>query len=208
MRSAARSARVGCLAGVDGTRPVPAFHAEGNPRAAARDRRHHRGRDRPRRLRRAAVRQGCGVGAARHRRGADPRLRHQLLRRPGRALLDRGHRRHPVRGRHRQRVPLPQRGRQPEAAGGHDLAVGRNARHDGSAEVRQVARPRAHAVDLQRAGKRDPARQPPRLLHPRRRRDRRRLDQGLHHAAGRVVHADRHAGETARAAVAASRRPS
>ena len=36
---------------------------------------------------------------------------------------------------------------------------GETARHDGGAEVRQVARPRAHAVDLQRAGKRDPARQ-------------------------------------------------
>ena len=33
-------------------------------------------------------------------------------------------------------------GRQPEAAGRHHLAVGRNARHDGGAEVRQVARPR------------------------------------------------------------------
>ena len=38
------------------------------------------------------------------------------------------------------------------------------------------------------------------LLHARRRRDRRGLDQGLHHAAGRAVRADRHAGETARAA--------
>ena len=37
---------------------------------------------------------------------------------------------------------------------------GETAGHDGGAEVRQVARPRAHAVDLQRARERDPARQP------------------------------------------------
>ena len=87
------------------------------------------------------------------------RLRHQLLRRARRALLDRSHRRHPLRGRHRQRIPLPRRGRQSEAAGRHHFPVRRNPGHDGSAEIREIARAAAHAVDLQRAGKRDPARQ-------------------------------------------------
>ena len=43
--------------------------------------------------------------------------------------------------------------------------------------------------DLQRARKRDPPRLALRVLHARRRRDRRRLDQGLHHAARRALHA-------------------
>ena len=97
---------------------------------------------------------------ARHRRRADPRLRHQLLRRPDRALLDRSDRRHAVRGRDRQRIPLSRRGRQPEAADRHHLAVGRNARHDGSAEVRQVARPRharCRSATCPRARSRAPA---------------------------------------------------
>ena len=51
------------------------------------------------------------AGAARHRQRADPRLRHQLLRRPHRALLDRGDGRHPVHGRGRQRIPLSRRRR-------------------------------------------------------------------------------------------------
>ena len=118
---------------------------------------------------------------ARHRMRADPRLRHQLLRRPDRALLAGGHRRHPVRGRYRQRVPLSQGGGQPEATDRHHLAVRRDPGHDGSAEIRQVAGAGAHAVDLQRAGKRHPARQRAGVLHPRRRRDRGGLDQGVHH---------------------------
>ena len=198
---AARRAPVRRVAGVAGARPVPPFHAEGDPRAAARDRRHDRSAGRRRRVHRRPVRTRCRRRAARHRQRADPRLRHQLLRRADRALLDRGDGRHSVLGRGRQRIPLSRRRRQPQAADRHHLAVGRNARHDGGAEVRQVARPRPHAVDLQRAGKRDPARQPARLLHPRRRRDRRRVDQGVHHAARRAVHADGDAGEAARPAV-------
>ena len=54
-------------------------------------------------------------------------------------------------------------------------------------------------VDLQRARERDPARVALRVLHARRRRDRRRLDQGVHDAARRAVHADARAREGARA---------
>ena len=55
--------------------------------------------------------------------------------------------------------------------------------------------PQAHAVDLQRAGKRDSARQRAGSLHPRGRGDRRSFDQGLHHPAGRAVPVDRGAGQ-------------
>src|SRR3546814_17368821 len=61
--------------------------------------------------------------------------------------------------------------------GGDDLAVGRNARHHGSAQVRQVTGPRQDLVDLQRARERNPPRQQARALPARRRRDRRRLDR-------------------------------
>ena len=45
-RSRARRAPVRRVAGLAGAGPVPPLHAEGDPRAAARDRRHHRGDDR------------------------------------------------------------------------------------------------------------------------------------------------------------------
>ena len=62
--------------------------------------------------------------------GADPRLRHQLPRRPGGALLDRGRSRAcPATVGDRERVPLPRVGARPRSAGGGDLAVGRDRRH-------------------------------------------------------------------------------
>ena len=58
----------------------------------------------------------------------------------------------------------------------------------------------AHADDLQRRHQRDGARMQARLHHPRRHRDRRRLDQGLHDPAGRPVPADAGAGASCAAA--------
>ena len=58
---------------------LPALHAEGDPRAAARGRRHHRRRDQRRRRRGRPVRRGRGRDLPRRGFGADPRFRHQLL---------------------------------------------------------------------------------------------------------------------------------
>ena len=103
----ARRARFRRLAGVARARPVPPLHAEGNPRAAARGGRHHRSGDRQRRL----LRRRCSATSA------DDVLRDieavQILA-CGTSYyaglvarywieIDR---RHPVRGRDRQRIPL------------------------------------------------------------------------------------------------------
>jgi glucosamine--fructose-6-phosphate aminotransferase (isomerizing) len=59
----------------------------------------------------------------------------------------------------------------------------------GGAQAREGAGTRAHAFDLQRARKRHSARFAVRLLHARRGRDRRRLDEGIHDAARLALHA-------------------
>ncbi len=97
------------------TRPVPALHAEGNLRAAARDRRHARRRDRHR------CRSCSATGAPRvfkrDRHGADPGLRHELLPRLDREVLARDDREDPDAGRDRERIPLPRQRAEPEDAG-------------------------------------------------------------------------------------------
>ena len=62
-----------------------------------------------------AVRRRRGASAARRRRRADPRLRHQLLRRPGRAVLARSRSPAAVPGRDRERIPLPRQRARSEA---------------------------------------------------------------------------------------------
>ncbi len=112
---------------------VPALHAEGDLRAAQGDRRHagRRGRHQPRAVRRRRV-QGLQGG----RPGADPGLRHQLLLGQHRALLARGHRRHPDHGGDRERIPLPRQRAEPAHAGRHDQPERRDRRHAGGAEAR------------------------------------------------------------------------
>ena len=117
------------------------LHAQGDPRAGRRggrdDRRPHRplGWRRPRRRGRSRR----GVAARRqadHRR----RLRHELPRRPHRALRDRGVGAPPGGDGHRLRVPLPQPGRRPRRSGHRHHAVGRDRRHAGGDAHRPGAR--------------------------------------------------------------------
>ena len=98
----------------------------------------------------------------------------------------------PVQRGGRQRIPLPRQRAQSAHAGRHHFAVRRDGRHDGRAETRAIARPHTHAHHLQRRDQRDGARMRARLHHARGHRDRRRLDQGIHHATRRSVSA--HAG--------------
>ena len=153
-------------------------------------RRHHRGHRRPRFLA-GTVRRRRGRWCWATSGGADPACGTSYYAGLDRALLDRGHRRHPVRGRHRQRIPLPQRGRQSEAAGRHHFAVGETLDTMEALKYAKSLGPgsaRCRSATCRKARSRAPA---PRLLHPRRCRDRRRLDQGLHHPAGRAVRAHR-----------------
>ena len=87
--------------------------------------------------------------------------------------------------RYRDSVPNPKH------AGRHHLAERRDGRHARRAQARALARHGAHADDLQRGDERDGARVRDGLRDARRRRDRRRLDQGLHDPARRPVPARR-----------------
>ncbi len=83
-----------------------ALHAQGNPRAAAVGGR-HAGRAHCRRQDPDPdFRRRCGATAAGHRGRAHHRLRHQLSRRPGGAVLDRATGRRALHCRNRQRIPL------------------------------------------------------------------------------------------------------
>ena len=148
-------------------RPVSPFHAEGDLRAAARRRRHARGRRAASTLRCSARRPPRPAAG---RLGADPRLRHELLLEPRRQAVDRDARRHAVHGRDRERVPLSRQRAEPEGAGGRRVAVGRDRRHAGGAQAREVARPRAHARDLQRRDELDGAADGAHVSHARRHR--------------------------------------
>ena len=108
-----------------------------------------------------------------------PRLRHLVARRADRRVHARGARADPGRGRVRLRVPLPQPDRRRRHRGARDLPVGRDRRHAGG-DARGAAQGRARARHRQRGGLDDRARVGRRRLHPRRARDRRRLDQGVH----------------------------
>ena len=90
-------------------------------------------------------------------------------------------------------------------AGRRGVAVRRDGRHAGGAEARAVAGAPAHARDLQRADELDGAPDRTDLPDARRHRSRRRVDQGIHHAAGRAVPARAHAGQGPRAPHAGGR---
>ena len=93
-------------------------------------------RGRPAPARRDADQRG---GAPRRRQDHHHRLRHRLLRRPGREVRHRALDPDPVRGRARPRVPLPRPDPDPRHAGRRDQPVRRDRRHaDGD-----PARPRA-----------------------------------------------------------------
>ena len=123
-------------------RTLPAFHAEGDLRAAARDRRHarERGRYRPRPVRRGR-RRGLGQGQG----GALPRVRHELLLGDARATVAGGRGRHSGAGRDRQRISLSRQRPESRCADRGDLAIGRDRGHAGSAQARQVTRSSPHA---------------------------------------------------------------
>ena len=106
--------------------------------------------------------------------------------RPGRQVPDRGDLAHPVRGRSRQRVSLPRSDGRAGRPRHRHLAERRDGRHAGRGQRGAGAR-RARAGDLQRRRLGDPARVERRPLHPRRARDRRRVDEVLHHAARRAA---------------------
>ena len=95
-------------------------------------------------------------------------------------VLAREHREDPDQRRDRERIPLPRQRAEPAHAGRHDHAERRDRRHARRAEARARARHGAHADDLQRRDQRDGARVRAGLHHARRRRDRRRVDQGVH----------------------------
>src|SRR5213078_2251927 len=163
-------------------RRLQALPPEGDPRAAAGDHRHHA---RPHRA-------GGGRGAARRRRGpapggADPArggggVRHGVARLPGRQVPARAPGRPPLRGRLRERVPLPQPDPRPANPAGRGVAVGRDGRHAGGGRggAREGhARPR----HLQRGRLLDRAAVERRALHPRRPGDQRRQHEGVHDPA-------------------------
>ncbi len=165
-----------------------ALHAQGDLRAAASGRGHHprsgvarAGRRGPRRRRAAGG--VCALARARRHR----RLRHLVARRPLRAAHDRVARARAGRGGARERVPEPRSARVAERPLPGRVAVRRDRRHARGGEGREGAR-RAGVRHLQRRGVRHLARvrrrDPP---HPRRPRDRRRLDEGVHDAARRAV---------------------
>ena len=115
-----------------------------------------------------------------------PRLRHVVARGAGRQVPDRVARARAGRGRLRLRVPLPRSDRLEEHA--RDRASPSRARPP--TRWRRCAKPRegrAQHRDLQRRRQHGDARDRRHGLHPRRAGDRRRLDQGLHDAAGRAA---------------------
>ena len=113
-------------------------------------------------------------------------LRHRLLRRPGREVLVRAAGAPAGRGRGRLGVPLP---RAAAAGGRRLLAVSQSGETvDTLAAIRYAkANGQTHPVGGQRAGERDRPRIARRAADPGRARDRRRLDQGLHHPAHRAA---------------------
>ena len=108
------------------------LHAQGDPRAGRRggrdDRRPHGPLRRRRPRRRGRPRRGP---AARRQADHRRRLRHELPRRPHRALRDRGVGAHPGGDGHRLRVPLSQPGRRTRRPRDRHHAVGRDGRHAG-----------------------------------------------------------------------------
>ena len=166
-----------------GSRRLPALHAEGNLRAAARGVRHAR---RPRDAVARVVWRRGGKSVRQRIGCADPCVRHELLRRAHRQDLAGIHRRIENRGGNRERIPLPGQRARSARAGDRDIAIGRNRRHARGAAPCAQPGPRARAGGVQRGDERDDARNRFVLPDPRGRGDRGGLDQGVHHAARRA----------------------
>ena len=119
------------------------------------------------------------LGAAQHPAHHHPGLRHVVARRPGGRVPARGVRAHPGGGGVRLGVPLPLA----DHRAGHpvpgDQPERRDHRHPGG-HARGQAQGRQGAGHHQRGGLDHRPRERVRRLHPRRARDRRGLDQGLH----------------------------
>ena len=181
-------------------RPVPPLHAEGDLRAAARGRRH--ARERRARIDAGAVRRRS---ARRCSRGvdsrADPRLRHELLRRAGRAATgSRASPACPARSRSRAStatatacrirsalvVAVSQSGETADT-----LAALKHAKSLGQQRTLAICNVATSAMVRETRAA---------LPDARRRRDRRRLDQGVHHPARRAVPAGADARQAARPA--------
>ncbi len=136
---------------------LPAFHAEGDLRAAARRPRHHAGARGPGDRAHFSGRNGHLAGGVRPLPpGQDHRLRHQLARRPGRQVHDRAAGAPAGGGGLRQRIPLPRSDCGRADAHGGDFAIRRNRRYPGRAARGQGQR-LAHAGHLQRGGLHDHA---------------------------------------------------
>ena len=163
----------------------PPLHAEGDLRAA--------GGDLPHtlralcRLRRPAGRR-CRTPARRSRAQSAPahhrRLRHRVLRRPDRQVLVRAARRPAGRGRYRLGVPLPRAAARPGrrwrifiSQSGETADTLAALRYAQGAGARRSLRDRQRPESTHRARSRRAA------ADAGRSRDRRRLDQGLHHPA-------------------------
>ena len=119
------------------------------------------------------------------RLGADTCVRHELLRRTDRKDLARVDCRIADAGRNCERISISRQRSESAHAGRRDFAVRRNRRHAGGAEARAVARDATYARHHQRGDQRNGAADRAAVFHSRRRRDRRRIDQGVHDAAGR-----------------------
>jgi hypothetical protein len=187
--------------------PVPALHAEGDPRAAACRGQHAAGARRERTPARAGFRPAATAIFKRHRARAHRRLRHELSRRLRGALFHRADLQDPVLGRDRERISLPQSGGAQEFPVRDDLAVRRNRRHAGRAAPREAGRVSLLARDLQRAGEFAGARVRTRDADARRSGDRRRFHQGLHDAARGAVHAGDRDRQASRRGFGARARP-
>ena len=116
----------------------------------------------------------------------DPRLRHVVALGAGRQVPDRVAGARAGRRRLRLRVSLPRPDRLEEHARGRDHAVRRDRRHAGGA-ARGEEEGGAQHRDLQRRRQHGDARDRRDGLHARRAGDRRRVDQGVHLAAGRAA---------------------
>ena len=118
------------------------------------------------------------------------RLRHQLPRRPGRALLDGGDRRPALQRRDRQRVSLPRRAcRIPNAL---IITISQSGETADTIAALQHAKSLGQERTLAICnvpGERAGAQHAAALSHARRAGDRRCVDQGLHHPAGLPVSA-------------------
>ena len=187
-RARAQGGRVGRGHRAEGR--LQALPAEGDPRAAAGDHRHDARPHPPGGGRRAARRRGHRQPARRRQALRAGRVRHRVARLPRRQVPDRAPRGHAVRGRLRQRVPLPRPGPRPEDAADRGLAVGRDGRHAGRGRGRPRARG-AGAGGLQRGRLLDraPRRRGP--LHARRTGDQRRQHEGVHDPADGALPARR-----------------